>query len=128
MPVFKQLLRPERRRQVPTQFSWIDQRLVRDSFLPRCSAHAWALYLFLVIVADAQGLSYYGDPSILRHLRCDPDTLVRARQELIVAQLIAYRKPLYQVLSLDPPRKPSTEPQRIGDLLPPFHPKEPPQP
>lgn len=128
MPVFKQLLRPERRRQVPTQFSWIDQRLVRDNLLPRCGAHAWALYLFLVIVADAQGLSYYGEASILRHLRCDLETLLRARQELIAAQLIAYRKPLYQVLSLDPPRKPSAGPQRIGDLLPAFDPQEPPRP
>ena len=54
----KKILRPDRLRQVPAQFSWIDQRLVRDNFLRRAEPAAWALYLVLVIVADAQGLSY----------------------------------------------------------------------
>jgi hypothetical protein len=29
----KKILRPERLRQVPAQFSWVDQRLVRDNLL-----------------------------------------------------------------------------------------------
>lgn len=120
MRIVKRLIWPQKRRQIPPQFSWIDQRLVRDNHLPRCSHHAWALYLFLVIVADTQGLSYYGDASISRHLRCNPDTLARARQELIAAQLIAYRKPLYQVLSLDPERILTDAPKHIGSLLPDF--------
>ncbi len=125
MRIVKRLLCPEKRRQVPTQFSWIDQRLVRDKHLPHCSHHAWTLYLFLVIVADTQGLSYYGDASISWHLRCDAAILHRARQELIAVQLIAYRKPLYQVLSLDPPRTLSAGPKHIADLLPDFTAKEP---
>jgi hypothetical protein len=128
MPVVKRLLLPQRRRQVPTQFSWIDQRLVRDNWLPRCSHRAWTLYLFLIVVADTQGLSYYGDPAILRHLACTVDALQTARQELIAAQLIAYQKPLYQVLSLDAPRTFSAEPTRIGALLPTFEFKETPKP
>ena len=55
----KKILRPDRLRQVPAQFSWIDQRLVREDFLHRGQPTAWALYLVLVIVADAQGLSYF---------------------------------------------------------------------
>lgn len=125
MQVVKRLLLPQLRRQVPSQFSWIDQRLVRDSWLPRCSHRAWTLYLFLVVVADAQGLSYYGDSAILRHLGCSAEALQTARQELIAAHLIAYQKPLYQVLSLDPPRTFSAAPRRIGDLLPTFDFKEP---
>jgi hypothetical protein len=128
MPVVKRLLLPQRRRQVPTQFSWIDQRLVRDNFLPRCSHRAWTLYLFLIVVADTQGLSYYGDPAILRHLGCTIDALQTARQELIAAQLIAYQKPLYQVLSLEAPCTFSAGPKRIGDLLPTFELKEQPKP
>lgn len=119
MPIIKHLLLPQLRRQLPTQFSWIDQRLVRDNWLPRCSHRAWTLYLFLVIVADAQGLSYYGEPALLRHLACSVDALQAARQELISAHLIAYKKPLYQVLTLDPPLSFSSEPRRIGDFLPP---------
>lgn len=128
MPVVKCLLLPQLRRHVPTQFSWIDQRLVRDNWLPRCSPLAWTLYLFLVVVADAQGLSYYGDPAVTRHLCCDSEALHHARQELIAAQLIAFRKPLYQVLSLDSPRPLTSGPKRIGDLLPTFEFKESPKP
>ena len=66
--VHKRLLRPERLRAVPSQFSWLDHRLVRESHLDRCSTEALALYLFLVTVADAQGLSYYGDAAVHTHL------------------------------------------------------------
>ena len=41
------------------QFSWVDHRLVRERRLQRCPAEAWALYLFLLTVGAAQGLSYY---------------------------------------------------------------------
>ena len=58
----KKLLRPDRLRQVPAQFSWIDQRLVRDNFLRRADPAAWALYLVLVTVADAQGLIFSEPP------------------------------------------------------------------
>jgi hypothetical protein len=57
----KQLLAPERVRQLPRQFSWIDQQLVRGGHLDRSDHAAWALYLLLVTVADAQGLSYYSE-------------------------------------------------------------------
>jgi hypothetical protein len=62
----KRVLRPERLRRVPAQFSWVDQRLIRDGYFERCDAPALSLYLLLVTVADAQGLSYYGDGSICR--------------------------------------------------------------
>jgi hypothetical protein len=99
----KRVLRPERLRQVPSQFSWIDQRLVREGYLERCPVPALALYLLLVTVADAQGLSYYGDATVCRLLSMTPEPLERARAALIEAGLIAYERPLYQVLALDPP-------------------------
>jgi hypothetical protein len=102
----KRLLRPDRLRQVPAQFSWIDQRLVRDGHIGRCNAHALALYLMLVTVADSQGLSYYGDTSTGRLLSLSQEQLERARAELITVGLIAYQRPLYQVLSLQPPAPP----------------------
>jgi hypothetical protein len=45
----KRVLRPERLRQVPPLFSWIDQRLVRDRHLERCDAQALALFLIQII-------------------------------------------------------------------------------
>src|SRR5205823_9236326 len=67
----KHLLRPERLRRIPPSFSWVDHRLVRDHYLPRADHSAWALYLFLLTVADVQGLSFYSDRAIGRHLKMD---------------------------------------------------------
>jgi hypothetical protein len=96
----KRILRPDRLRQVPAQFSWLDQRLVRENFLRRAQPAAWALYLVLVTVADAQGLSYYSDATLSRLLQLEPLGLAQARQQLVAADLVAYQKPLYQVLAL----------------------------
>ena len=55
---------PDRVRRVPRQFSWVDHRLVRERRIDNCSHPAAALYLFLVTVGDARGMSYYADGSI----------------------------------------------------------------
>jgi hypothetical protein len=86
----KQLLRPERLRQVPEQFSWVDQALVQQHFIDRCDARSAALYLFLVTVADAQGLSYYGASTLARRLHLSDEQFAAARQQLIELELIAY--------------------------------------
>ena len=112
----KKILRPERLRQVPAQFSWIDQRLVRENFLRHGEPAAWALYLVLVTVADAQGLSYYSEATLSRLLQLDLVQLAQARQQLVGADLLAYQKPLYQVLALPPaPAAPSSP--RAGQSL-----------
>jgi hypothetical protein len=120
--ICKHLLRADRQRQIPPSFSWIDHRLVRHRYLNQCDHSAWALYLFLVTVADVQGLSYYSDAAIGRHLHLEPLRLAAARQQLERADLIAYRKPLYQVLSLPepaaaPPSPRSGQAQSAGDIL-----------
>lgn len=99
----KRVLRPERLRRIPRQFSWIDQRLVSDHHIERCDEGALALYLFLVTVADAQGLSYYGEAKLSKSLSMPAARLAKARADLIRFNLIAYAAPLYQVLALDPP-------------------------
>ena len=101
--IVKRVLAPERLRHVPQQFSWIDQRLVRDRHIEHCDAHACALYLFLLTVADAQGLSYYADASVSQRLSMLPQRLCIAREDLLRLGLIAYEPPLYQVLALDTP-------------------------
>lgn len=98
----KRLIVPDRVRQLPAHWSWVDHRLVRDHHLSRCETTAWALYLFLVTVGDAQGLSYYSDASITRSLKLEASGLAAARHQLIQGGLIAYAQPLYQVLDLAP--------------------------
>ena len=107
--VTKRLLRPERRRRLPAHFSWIDHRLVREGHLARCGPDAGAVYLFLLTVADAEGLSYYADASIVKRLALDEPRLRNARTRLIDADLIAFEPPLYQVLEL--PRPPTPQPR-----------------
>jgi hypothetical protein len=101
MPI-KRLLNPRRMRKAPPRgFGWIDHRLLRDGYIGCCSPQALALYVLLVCASDAQGLSYYSDPRIGQLLTLEPATLSQARHELIELGLIAYQKPLYQLLSLE---------------------------
>ena len=114
----KKLICPHQLRIPPSQFSWLDQRLVRDNYIDQCDHQALALYLFLVTVADARGLSYYADVTLGRRLALKPSALEQARQSLITAQLIAYQTPLYQVLALSgversPTERSPTEPQTV---------------
>ena len=118
------LPRPERCRSIPPHFSWIDHRLVRDGHLHRCRPSALALYLFLVTVADRQGLSYYQERTIGAMLHWNQDQLRAAREELVHHQLIAYEPPLYQILSLDPAPVPMPAVARQTQALKP--PAEPP--
>jgi hypothetical protein len=103
-----------RLRKVPKQFSWVDQRLVRDRHIDQLSHEACTLYLFLVTVADAQGLSFYSDLAVCRRLSMAHLALHKARQALIQHGLVAYDKPLYQVLALDAePLAPAPAPPRM---------------
>jgi hypothetical protein len=113
----KRVLNPERLRKVPPQFSWLDHRLARENYFVRCDHPAWTLYLFLTSVADAEGLSYYSDASLMRRLKMDPPGLSASRQQLIQAGLIAHEKPLYQILSLEPVGAARSGPASVGEIL-----------
>lgn len=111
----KPILCPQRLRHVPRQFSWIDQRLVRDRHIQGRSPQALALYLFLCTVADAQGASYYSDSTAAGMLGFESGELRAARRELTGAGLIAFSSPFYQVLSLDPEKAEARPPEpRVG--------------
>ena len=113
---------PQRRRRIPPQFSWVDHRLVREGHVQGRSALALALYLFLLTVADAEGLSWYSEAALCRLLAWSAAQLQSARAELQQAELIAYRKPLYQVLDLSsriapPTSRPGGEAASVGDIV-----------
>jgi hypothetical protein len=96
----KRILSQPRLRSVPAQFSWVDPRLVFEGHLGRLDEHAATLYLLLVTVADAQGLSYWGDARVTQLLHITRERLDRSRRQLVDAGLLAYEAPLYQVLAL----------------------------
>lgn len=101
----KEIISPGRRRRLPEGFGWVDHRLVRENLIEKFSAKSLALYLFLITVGDEDGVSWYGDESICRRLNLELSELKAARRELVAGNLVAYRKPHYQVLELPHPQE-----------------------
>lgn len=100
MTIHKRILIENRVRRPPADgFSWVDRRFLRE-FAARLSGDAVFLYLFLAAVSDKRGLSFYADSTLALRLRVGEVAVVRARDELIAADLVAYQAPLTQVLSL----------------------------
>jgi len=100
-PVEKRVLEPGRVRRIRGGFSWIDRRFVRDRWVDRLSSDEIALYLFLVAVADKDGLSFYSEARIAGTLKLGREDVARARGRLLELGLIAFEPPLYQVLELE---------------------------
>jgi hypothetical protein len=116
---------PDRVRAIPPGgFSWIDRRFVREGFVKPLDRDAVLLYLFLVAVSDAQGISFYGDAALGKLLKILMEELKPARSQLIDHELILYRYPLYQVLPLPEqvkrsrPAKPASTPATRNDAPP----------
>ena len=96
----------------------MDHRIIRNRLLPSSHSEAWALYLFLVSVSDAQGMSYYSDRSLSEHMGISTQSLSLARQELMKRDLIAWESPYYQVLQVASKQDPKiTSPHRRGETL-----------
>jgi hypothetical protein len=102
----KWLIEHERIRKIRGSFSWIDHRFISGRFIHDLSREEILIYLFLVAVSDRQGLSFYNDDRICSLLKIDLAALGEARALLTERSLIAWRPPVYQVLSL--PAQPVT--------------------
>lgn len=123
------------RRPPASGFGWVDRRLITTGHLAQLRPSESLLYFFLCTVADAQGLSFWGDRRICSALNLEEPELDRARTDLERRGLILYRYPIYQLLPLPdelappkdvmPPRTDPIEsrshmsqPKRISDILP----------
>jgi len=120
--ITKHPIRSDLVRTPPKQFSWLDHRLVSEHRIERLSHEAAALYLFLVTVADSQGLSYYADSSVCQRLAMTDAVLSEARDCLQRNGLVAYNAPLYQVLAiqthaLDKPPKRADVDSDVSSLM-----------
>ena len=107
----KKPLCPERLRKIRGSFAFIEHRFLRDGFFASLSHHELVLYLFLVLVADRNGLSYYSYDKICTLLRICLEEYLVARNSLIRKDLLAFDGHLFQVLSL--PEKPMIEPTKL---------------
>ncbi len=95
------ILSPDRIRHRHGSFGWIEHRFIREGFLEGLHHPEALLYVFLAIVADERGISFYSQERI-RHLLRIPHahTLEGAINELVDRDLLAYRSGIYQVLDL----------------------------
>jgi hypothetical protein len=96
----KELLCPQRVRKITASFAFIEHRFLQKGYWGRLSHHELLLYLFLVLVADRWGMSYYSYDRIVSLLKLSVDEYIAARDRLIEADLIAFNGQLFQVLSL----------------------------
>jgi hypothetical protein len=110
----KRVLNRSRIRTVHDSFAFIPHRFLTDGFMKRLGPGELLLYLFLILVSDAYGLSYYGDKAICRLLKIGASDLKQLRQILMDEDLIIYEAPLYQVLEL--PLRPLPDENHIEAL------------
>jgi hypothetical protein len=100
----KKILNPDRIRRITAGFSFIPHRFLGDGFLSSLQQEELLLYLFLVIVSDRHGLSFYSYDAICSLLQMALDQYMAARDALIDKDLIAFDGTVFQVLDL--PAKP----------------------
>lgn len=100
MKIEKKPIKPDRIRKIQGSFAFIEHKFLRHGFWTSLEHRELLLYLFLVLVSDRQGLSYYGCDRICTLLGIPLDHFIAARDSLIQRDLIAFDGTLFQVLSL----------------------------
>jgi hypothetical protein len=97
-------IRPDRVRKIDGSFAFLPHRFLRHGFWASLTSDELRLYVFLVLAADRQGMSYYYDDRIAASLRLVLDDFLVARAGLVRKDLVAHDPvgPRYQVLSLPP--------------------------
>jgi len=121
---------PDLVRSIPRHFAWIDRGLRDPRFLGRMSFKEQALYSFLVLAADKNGISFYRSEKIAVcfDYQIHPMEIRKCRDDLIERKLIAfspfpgsYDEGFHQVLPLPVPRQlepPIHVEQRGGEFTP----------
>jgi hypothetical protein len=115
--------RPERMRRIESStFGWIDAGLLKDGCLSAMRPGEIAVYLFLCLVANQQGLSWYRRDRIQIMLNLSEEETRRALARLCELDLVAYQpfgrydsEGFRQVLSL-PNSRPLSSENVISDL------------
>ena len=102
--ITKKVLDPNRVRRIDGGFSFIPHRFLTDGFLASLNQKEILLYLFLILVSDRYGLSFYSYDAICSLLQVCVDDYIKARDGLIRKDLIAFDGTLFQVLDL--PKQP----------------------
>jgi hypothetical protein len=81
-------------------YSIVDHQLLHGGYLHRLRHTSMGLYLFLVVVGDKNGRSFYADTTIMQMVRLSERELTHARLQLIQEGLIDYQRPYWWVKSI----------------------------
>lgn len=81
-------------------YSIIDHEILHGGYLHLLSHESMILYLFLVVVGDRDGRSFYADTTIMDILRIDNADLNSARLQLLKEGLIDYQRPYWWVKNI----------------------------
>ena len=99
---------PKKIRKINGSFAWIDHRLVRNGYLQVMTHDDMVLYLFLILVADRNGVSFYRKEKICDAVSLDFSPFEIAKDRLINMKLIAFESysaispnGYYQVLPIE---------------------------
>ena len=99
---------PQKIRKIKGSFAWIDHRLVRNGYLQVMTHDDMVLYLFLILVADRNGVSFYRKEKICDAVSLDFGQFEIAKDRLINMKLIAFESysaispnGYYQVLPIE---------------------------
>jgi len=112
----KKIINPDRIRGIKGGFSFIPHRFITDGFLTSLCPTELLLYLFLVLVSDRYGLSYYAYDSICSLLQMTLEQYIQARDGLLKKDLIAFDGTLFQVLELPQKASPQSNSKPDGRL------------
>ncbi|MFB0555542.1 MAG: hypothetical protein ACETWQ_19735 [Phycisphaerae bacterium] len=95
-------------RKIENSFAWIDHRLIRNGFLQVMTHKDLVLYLFLVLAADRNGVSFYRKEKICDAVNLEFGQFEIARDRLVNLKLIAFEgysvfspNGYYQVLPIE---------------------------
>jgi len=88
---------PQKIRKIESSFAWIDHRLVRNGYLQVMTHDDMVLYLFLILVADRNGVSFYRKEKVCDAVSLDFSQFEIAKDRLVNMKLIAFES--YSVLS-----------------------------
>lgn len=97
-------------RSVPKRFGMIDERVVSEGYLRRLCAEAVSLYVFLCVVANREGRSWYSDGRLVQMVRLS--SLAGARRQLVEAGLIRWERPVYTVCDVPEAAQEGPTPER----------------
>jgi hypothetical protein len=91
---------PARVRRIDGGFAFLPHRFLRDGFLSALDRDELALYVFLLLGGNREGVSFYRYDAICSLLALTLDDYIAARNALIRKDLVAFDGTRFQVLSL----------------------------